>query len=98
MRDLPAWDKDSREARYVRNLRKNSQLCFVLFREFIRTRPAEVLANIAICLIHQANFLLDRQLKGLGKCFLKDGGLRERMTHARLLTREQEHSSSNSNE
>lgn len=67
MRDLPAWDKDSREARYVRNLRKNSQLCFVLFREFIRTRPAEVLANIAICLIHQANFLLDRQLKGPGK-------------------------------
>lgn len=93
VRDLPAWDKDSREARYVRNLGKSSQLSFELFRDFARTRPAEVLANIAICLIHQANFLLDRQLKGLEKCFLKDGGLRERMTHARLLARGQQRNS-----
>lgn len=88
-RDLRIWDKDSREARYVRNLGKSTPLSFALFREFTETRPAEVLANIAICLIHQANFLLDQQLKGLEKCFLKDGGLRERMTHARLLAREQ---------
>jgi four helix bundle suffix protein len=44
-------------------------------------------ANIAICLIHQANFLLDQQLKGLERAFLKDGGLRERMTRARLEAR-----------
>jgi four helix bundle suffix protein len=41
-------------------------------------------ANIAICLIHQANYLLDQQLKGLEKNFLQEGGLRERMTRARL--------------
>jgi len=88
-RDLLTWDKNSRQAQYVRNLGRNTPLSFEIFREFTETRPAEVLANIAICLIHQANFLLDQQLKGLEKCFLKDGGLRERMTHARLLAREQ---------
>jgi len=47
-------------------------------------------ANIAICLIHQANYLLDQQLKRLEQDFLKDGGLRERMTRARFQAREQQ--------
>jgi len=84
VRDLRVWEKDCREARYARSLGKQSPLTFELFREFTETRPAEVLANIAICLIHQANFLLDRQLIGLEKTFLQEGGLRERMTRARL--------------
>jgi four helix bundle suffix protein len=50
----------------------------------METRPPEVLANIAICLIHQANYLLDRQIKRLEKDFLEKGGLRENMTRARL--------------
>ena len=45
---------------------------------------------IAICLIHQANFLLDHQLKRLEKDFLQNGGLRERMTRARLQAREEQ--------
>jgi four helix bundle suffix protein len=48
------------------------------------TRPPEVLANIAICLIHQANYLLDQQVRRQEKDFLKKGGLRENMTRARL--------------
>ena len=90
VRDLGTWDKLSREAAYVRKLGKTSPLCFEVFREFIETRPAEVVANIAICLIHQANYLLDQQLKALEKNFLRDGGLRERMTRARLQVREQQ--------
>ena len=46
-----------------------------------------MIANIAICLIHQANYLLDRQLAHLEQDFLKEGGLRERMTRARLARR-----------
>lgn len=88
VRDLALWDKESREARYVRQLGKTTPLTFDLFREFVETRPAEVVANIALCLIHQTNFLLDRQLKGLEKAFLEEGGLRERMTRARLQARE----------
>lgn len=55
-----------------------------LYREFIESRPAETVANIAICLIHQANYLLDRQLQRLEADFLAKGGIRERMTKARL--------------
>jgi four helix bundle suffix protein len=84
VRDLPLWDKDSPEARFVRDLGRKSPQTFELYREFVETRPADVIANIAICLIHQANFLLDQQLKTLEKEFLEQGGLRERMTRARL--------------
>ena len=48
----------------------------------METRPPEVIANIAICLIHQTNYLIDQQLRRLEKDFLKQGGLRERMTRA----------------
>ncbi|MHB8763537.1 MAG: four helix bundle suffix domain-containing protein [Deferrisomatales bacterium] len=88
VRDLALWDKESREARYARQLGTTTPLTFDLFREFVETRPAEVVANLAVCLIHQTNYLLDRQLKGLEKAFLEEGGLRERMTRARLQARE----------
>jgi four helix bundle suffix protein len=90
VRDLFIWDKDSTEARYVRKLSAQPTLSFGSFREFTETRPAEVVANIAICLINQANYLLDRQLKGLEKSFLQNGGLRERMTKARLKARDEQ--------
>jgi four helix bundle suffix protein len=61
------------------------------YREFVETRPPEVVANIAICLIHQANYLIDQQLRGLEKDFLEQGGLRERMTRARLAYRSKPH-------
>lgn len=91
LRDLPIWDKDSRQARFVRDLGTANPLTFEPFREFVATRPAEVVANIAICLTHQANYLLDRQIHAMGEAFLRDGGLRERMTRARLQARQQEH-------
>jgi four helix bundle suffix protein len=41
-------------------------------------------ANILICLIHQTNYLLDQQFRAPEKVFLTEGGLCERMTHARV--------------
>ena len=83
-RDLKMWDKDSKEALYVRRLGRKTPQNYELYREFVETRPPEVVANIAICLIHQANYLIDQQLRRLEKDFLEQGGLRERMTRARL--------------
>ena len=83
-RDHPSWDKDSPEALYVRKLGKRADESYETYRSFMDTRPPEVLANIAICLIHQANYLLDQQIRRLEKDFLKKGGLRENMTRARL--------------
>ena len=40
-----------------------------------------------IGLIRVASYLLDRQIRNLERSFLAEGGLRERMTRARLETR-----------
>jgi four helix bundle suffix protein len=93
VRDLEQWDKNSKEAQYVRNLGHKSRGTYASFREFVETRPPETVANIAICLIHQANYLLDRQKRRLEQDFLREGGLRERMTRARLAVRHQPHPS-----
>lgn len=90
VRDLPIWDKQSREAAYARKLGMTKPLSFDLFREFTQTRPAEVVANIAVCLIHQATYLLDRQVHSLGEAFLKKGGFREYMPHTRLRVHEEQ--------
>ena len=84
VRDLAIWDKDSKEAKYVRTMARKTPLTYEDFREFMETRPPETVANIAICLIHQANYLLDQQLRRLEQDFVKQGGLRERMTRVRL--------------
>ena len=81
------WEKDSKEALYIRKLGKQSKESYETYREFADTRPAETVANIAICLVHQANYLLDRQLQRLEQDFLENGGIRERMTRERLRRR-----------
>ena len=87
VREHREWDKDSKEAQYVRRLGRKTPQTYELYREFVETRPPETIANIAICLIHQANYLIDQQLRRLEKDFLEQGGLRERMTRARLAYR-----------
>lgn len=83
----PLWDKESREALAVRTLGRGEDESYETYRTYIETRPGETVANIVVCLIHQANYLLDRQIRQLEQAFLKEGGLRERMTHARLEAR-----------
>jgi len=77
------WPKNSKEALFIRNLgTKNTS--YESYRTYVETRPPEVVANIMICLIHQTNYLLDQQIRQLERAFLTEGGLRERMIHARL--------------
>jgi four helix bundle suffix protein len=87
VRNLRLWPKDSKEAQFVRELGAKPHVTYETYRTYVETRPAEVVANIAICLIHQANFLLDQQVRRLEKDFLQEGGLRERMTRARIESR-----------
>ena len=82
--DLKLWPKDSKEAQYVRRLGNKPHTTYESYREICETRPGEVVAKIALCLIHQTNYLLDQQLRRLEKDFVKEGGLRERMTRTRL--------------
>jgi four helix bundle suffix protein len=41
-----------------------------------------------VCLCAQDCYLLDQQVRGLEQAFLKEGGIRERMTRARLEARD----------
>lgn len=88
-RDGVIWDKNSKEALWIRSYGRKTPHSYELYREFMDTRPANVLANIAICLIHQTNYLIDQQLLTLEREFLDQGGLKERMTRARLQRRNQ---------
>ena len=90
VREFRLWEKNSKEALYVRKFgarghgSHTSHVTYATYRPIIETRPSEVAANIIICLIHQTNYLLDQQLRQLERAFVKEGGLRERMTRARL--------------
>ena len=64
-RDLPIWDRESEEARYVRGMGRVKPQTFEIYREIVETRPARVVANLAICLTHQTNCLIDRQIERL---------------------------------
>lgn len=86
--NLPIWPKDSKEALYVRKLGHMPHTTYESYKAFAETRPATVVANIALCLINQANYLLDQQIRRLEQDFLREGGLRERMTRARLQSRQ----------
>ena len=92
---LNLWDKSSKAAQAVRRLataqaaHDTSHRPYETYRSYIEIRSPETVANIIICLIHQTNFLLDRQLRQLEQAFLKDGGIREQMTRARLRRRGQ---------
>lgn len=85
--DADVWSKNSREAGFVRKLGMNREVSYRAFRPYAESRPGDVVANIAICLVHQTNYLLDQQIRHLEKAFLAQGGLRERMTKARLKSR-----------
>jgi four helix bundle suffix protein len=81
------WAKDSKEALFVRKLGGRKDASYRTYETYFETRPSEVVANILICLIHQTNYLLDQQLRQLERAFVQEGGLRERMTRARLTER-----------
>lgn len=81
-RGLRLWDKDSPESLFMRkaSLRHDHSEWFL---NLAHSRNGEVFANMAVCLIHQAAFLLKKQMNVLEERFLQEGGLRERMTRLR---------------
>jgi four helix bundle suffix protein len=82
---LPLWDKEHPSAREVRALAYKTYKTNETYRSYLEN--PENFANCLICLIHQANFLLDRQLKALEKTFLEEGGFTERLYQKRMTYR-----------
>lgn len=72
------WEKGSKEYETMRRLgREHNDAEF--FMALTATRPAETIANMAIILINQADYLLFKQLERLENDFLNNGGFSERM-------------------
>ncbi|HKR04281.1 MAG TPA: four helix bundle suffix domain-containing protein [Bacteroidia bacterium] len=81
---LKEWEKDSKYVARLRELNKIPEANYETFRKGIENTNPEVCANVLIGLIKVTNYLLSRQLKSLETSFLNEGGLRERMTRARI--------------
>jgi four helix bundle suffix protein len=86
-RGLPIWNKDSPQALAARRQLQSDQfnLC-----EFVRAAPPEAAANILLCLINQASYLIHRQLDRLERDFLEHGGFTERLYQVRTRARQQQ--------
>ena len=80
-RHLPLWTKESVNAQAIRALGYKSDRSYKTYETYLlEPEPA---ANTLICLIHQANYLLDQQLRALEKQFLEQGGFTERLYNIR---------------
>ena len=53
------------------------------YREAVKHRSAETVANIALVLLHQADYMLRKLLEVQRQSFLEKGGIREEMAAAR---------------
>lgn len=106
-RRLPQWGEGSPEASEVRavprTFRKdpsdptdltdlNDQQRWALYSPWLDHEDPAVRANALICLIHQANYLLDRQIAALEAAFVDEGGYSEQLATARLAKRRQDRS------
>jgi four helix bundle suffix protein len=87
-RKLALWEKDHPQAKAVRGLCYEKNRSYTTYKTYIEAASREIAANTMICLIHQANYLLDQQLRSLEKEFLKEGGFTERLYRTRKQTRD----------
>jgi len=82
-KNLPLWGKDHPRAQQIRKLAWVKDKSYKTYRTYLEASPPEVAANAVVCLIHQANYLLDQQLRALEKTFLEEGGFTERLYRVR---------------
>ena len=57
------------------------------FMQLAQSRPPETIANMAIVLLKQADYLLHKQIQRLSEDFVKEGGFSERMMRMRKQNR-----------
>ncbi len=81
---IEEWTKDHSHARRLRELVRTPGADYETFRKGTEHADPAVSANVIIGLIKVTTYLLDRQLRQLETAFLEEGGLRERMTRARI--------------
>lgn len=101
-RRLPQWAPNAPEAMAVRDVPRvfrhdqtdqsdltdlADQQRWALYAPWLEHADPAVRANALICLINQANFLLDQQIAAVEQQFVKEGGYSEQLAAARLAER-----------
>ena len=87
VRGIEEWSKEHRYVKRLRLLNRQPNANYETFKKGIEHPDPAICANVIIGLIRVTNYLLDRQLDRLERAFVQEGGLRERMTRARLTER-----------
>jgi four helix bundle suffix protein len=81
---LPIWDKEHKLVARLRELNKIPNANYETFKKGIENESPEICANVMIGLIAVVSYLLSKQIKTLEIAFMNEGGLKEKMTKARL--------------
>ncbi len=89
-RQLPEWEKSHRYYKRFEERNRTPDADYSTFQRGIESDNPEIAANVLLNLTKLTIYLLKRQIESLEKAFLKEGGLRERMTRARLRVRERD--------
>ncbi|MDP6359753.1 MAG: four helix bundle suffix domain-containing protein, partial [Planctomycetota bacterium] len=108
-RGLPAWQKDDPKSMAVRRIGRGlpdrtdptdqsdpAVADYAAYSAWLDHSDPAVIANTLLCLIHQANYLLDQQIAGLERDFIQEGGYSENLAAARLAERRRKQDSSDS--
>jgi four helix bundle suffix protein len=92
-RRLPQWTLDSSKASEVRVVPRTFNEDFsdaeryACYSRWLDSPEPATRANALICLINQANYLLDRQIAALEAAFVEGGGYSEQLAMERLRQR-----------
>lgn len=84
---LLLWEKNHPMAQSIRKLAWEKNRSYGTYKTYVERKNPETAANTLICLLHQANYLLDQQLRQLEKQFLEEGGFTEKLYQARQQAR-----------
>lgn len=80
------WETTSKEYIAMRKLGVDGDNTHIL--TIAQSRPLDTVANMAIILIKQEDYLLHQLLKSLSNRFMEEGGFKERMHRLRVKNRE----------
>ena len=86
-RSIEEWTPDHPYARRLRQLNRTPGANCRTFKKGIEHPDPAICVNVIVGLIKVTTYLLDRLLRRQERDFLEQGGLRERMTRARLAHR-----------
>jgi len=81
---LKIWDKEHEYYSHLTKLLTTPNATYETYKKGIESPNPEVSANVMIGLVNITSYLLAKQIKTLEKEFLQEGGLRERMSKARI--------------